>query len=240
MRDQVPAAASVGAAPEAAALAALPNSAMRHLGATTTPEQFFFDLLQPAAMQVLDEEEDIWADAYAPLLGPSLSEEARALSTACINALHDAFGEGSKSTTAEQATAWATFTARARCPLTSVELFTRFKVLYTPPLPEHLEIAWDDLWQYICDAFIADNGKPTVTVAAATEDGDEPPTERDERWALPRAAAALRLHNPPPCLQADWCLSGRVDFVQGAQGGPAVRARCAPRTMARQALLAPG
>ena len=69
MRDQVPAAASVGAAPEAAALAALPNSAMRHLGATTTPEQFFFDLLQPAAMQVLDEEDDIWADAYAPLLG---------------------------------------------------------------------------------------------------------------------------------------------------------------------------
>ena len=54
IRGQVEAAAaSAGAHPEANAL---PNSAMRHLGATTTPEQFFFDLLQPAAMQVLEEQ----------------------------------------------------------------------------------------------------------------------------------------------------------------------------------------
>jgi len=235
------AAASAGARPEPAAL---PDSAIKHLGATTNPVQFYFDLLQPAAEQVLLEEDGLWASIYEPLLGDALSAEATVLSTACIDALHSAFDAGSKFTTAEQVTALDTFTARACCS-SSVPLFPYFEALLAKPVPQHLEIAWEDLWQCMCETFIALNGKPPVLVAAATEDGEQPPTERDERCLSP---LDLTPHTLKPwhsswhssCSQADRCLPCRVGHVQGAQRGQAVQARRAPCTMARQGQLVEG
>ena len=61
IRGQVEAAAaSAGARPEPAAL---PDSAIKHLGATTNPVQFYFDLLQPAAEQVLP----VWMAGFSDM-----------------------------------------------------------------------------------------------------------------------------------------------------------------------------
>ena len=107
------AAASAGARPEPAAL---PDSAIKHLGATTTPVQFYVDLLQPAAEQVLLKRgRSVWASIYEPLLGNALSAEATVLSTACIDALHSAFNEGGKFTTAEQGLRESVLEAVVRC-----------------------------------------------------------------------------------------------------------------------------
>ena len=173
--------------------AMLPPSTVVHLGVTSSTRQFFHTLLQPACRQVLDEEDDVWSEAtFAPLLSEEPSAEALVLAGECITVLHNAYAEGLTFSASEVWTARATFVARSECPETTVGLFPYFRQLYTAPLPDDLEAAWVDLWSCICELFCSENGKPTVTVAAATEDTEQPPTERDERCANRRAA-------PPSC-----------------------------------------
>jgi hypothetical protein len=173
--------------------AELPPSAVVHLGVTSSTQQFFYSILQPACRQVSDNDDDVWSEAtFEPLLAVPPSTGALALAKECIAVLHAAYAEGLKFSASEVLTARATFMARSECPETTVVLFPYFQQLYTPPRPKDLEAAWADLWLCTCDLFRVENGKPTVTVAAATEETEQPPTERDERCAHRRAV-------PPSC-----------------------------------------
>ena len=165
---------------------------MTHLGTTSSKEQFFHSVLQPACKQVADDE-DAWTEAtFGPLLTNEPSSAALALAEHCISVLHRAYAEGLKFPASEDGTARATFVARSECSEQVVALFPYFQRLYTAPLPEGLEVAWADLWLHVCGLFIVENGKPTVTVTAASEDTEQPPTERDERSAHPHTV-------PPSC-----------------------------------------
>ena len=170
-----------------------PPSAVTHLGTTSSKQQFFYSVLQPACKQVADDE-DAWTEAtFWPLLANEPSSAALALAEQCILVLHGAYAEGLKFPASEDGTARATFTARCECSGPIVALFPCFQQVYTSPLPEGLEVAWADLWSHVCGLFLVENGKPTVTVTAASEDTEQPPTERDERSRPPPHRSALLL-----------------------------------------------
>lgn len=189
--------------------AELPPSAVVHLGVTSSTQQFFYSILQPACRQVSDNDDDVWSEAtFEPLLAVPPSTGALALAKECIAVLHAAYAEGLKFSASEVLTARATFMARSECPETTVVLFPYFQQLYTPPRPKDLEAAWADLWLCTCDLFRVENGKPTVTVAAATEETEQPPTERDERriaaylagWAAFKVLVAVRRCKKDACF----------------------------------------
>ena len=116
--------------------AELPPSAVVHLGATSSMQQFFYSILQPACRQISDNDDDMWSDAtFEPLLSVPPSTGALALANECIAVLHAAYAEGLKFSASEVLTARATFMARSECPETTVALFPHFQQLYTPPRP---------------------------------------------------------------------------------------------------------
>ena len=99
-RKEIQRADAEGADPPAAAQAStLPNSALKHLGATSCAEQFVVDLLRPAAELVLENEGDMWMAAFKPVLADVPSAAVIQLSKACITALHKAHAAGQQFST---------------------------------------------------------------------------------------------------------------------------------------------
>ena len=121
--------------------------------------------------------------AFKPFLADVPSAAVIQLSKACITVLHKAHAAGQQFSTPEALTARATCRAQAVSPAVSTLLFPLFQALHVDPVPVHLEVAWDDLWRQVFDVFVDENGKPTVKVAAASTDVQQPPTARDERCA---------------------------------------------------------
>ena len=112
----------------------LPPSTVVHIGVTSSRQQFFYSLLQPACRQVVDEE-DAWTEAtFQPLLSKEPSTAALALAEQCIVVLHNAYSEGLKFPASEVLTARATFMARSEGPETTAALFQHFQQLYTTTL----------------------------------------------------------------------------------------------------------